>query len=114
MASDRLTQLLVFHESNPSDSFVSFALAKEFEKRGDDEKALHYYTQIVVNHPDYTGVYYHLGKLYERRNQFQAAYFTYKKGMEVARQQNDQHSLNELAGAKLSLGDEEDLEAQVR
>jgi Tfp pilus assembly protein PilF len=108
MDTKRLNQLLAFHTSNPKDEFILFALAKEFEKHDDDEKALHYYRQLLEHSPDYVGTYYHLGKLYERLLQPGAAFAAYKTGMEVARQKGDQHALNELAGAKLELGEDDD------
>jgi tetratricopeptide (TPR) repeat protein len=110
MSSTRLTQLLAFHESNPADSFVRFALAKEFELQGDDEKALQHYLHLVEKDPNYVGTYYHLGKLYEKLENFNKAFQAYKKGMEIALQEGDQHAYNELAAAKLNLGDDEDFD----
>ncbi len=96
--------------NNPTDSFLLFALAKEHEKQADDTTALSYYQQLLTNDPNYVGLYYHLGKLYERGAQFQKAWSTYTDGMLVARNANDQHALSELAGARLELGDEEDFQ----
>ncbi len=108
MSQTRLTQLLAFHESSPKDSFILFALGKEYENIGDDEKALRHYRQICEHEPNYVGVYYHLGKLYEKLGEPAQAFSTYKLGMEIARQENDQHAWNELAEAKLHLGDDDD------
>ena len=105
-----MNQLLAFHTSNPEDEFILFALAKEYEKHGDDEKALRHYQQLLEHSPNYVGTYYHLGKLYEKLQEPSQAFFTYKSGMEVARQQGDQHAFNELAGAKFNLGDDEDFD----
>lgn len=77
---------------------------------GELDKALHEFNLLLEKEEDYVGAYYHLGKLLEQLNQAEKAYFTYKKGMEVARKVNDQHALSELAGAKLNLGDEDDFE----
>ena len=110
MATKRLTQLFNFLESNPNDSFILFAIAKEYEKLADKEKALEYYLKLAETDPNYVGTYYHLGKLYEQFNQIKTAFFTYKKGMEFARKAGDQLSLRELAGAKLELGDDDDFE----
>ena len=106
----RLNQLLAFHEANPKDSFILFALAKEHEKIGDDDKALHYYLKIKEHEPGYVGVYYHLGKLYEKIGSANLAFSTYQTGIDVARQAGDQLALSELAEAKLMLGDDEDFE----
>jgi tetratricopeptide (TPR) repeat protein len=105
---NRLNQLMAFHESNPKDSFILFAIAKEHEKIGDDETALKYYLQLRQNDPGYVGLYYHLGKLYEKIGSVNLAFSTYQTGIDVARQAGDQHALSELAEAKLMLGDEED------
>lgn len=102
---DQLKQLL--HES-PNDSFLYFALAKEYEKLGDDEQALQWFEELRTRDPAYVGLYYHLGKVHERLTQPARAFRTYTAGMEIARQQGDQHALSELAGARLALGDEED------
>lgn len=110
MSSPRLQQLLTFLERSPKEPFIRFAIAKEYEKLGDFDQALHYYQLTVADSPDYVGTYYHLGKLQEQLNTPAEAWATYSTGMTVARQAGDQHSLSELAGARLELGDEEDFE----
>ncbi len=106
--SNRLTQIQTFLKDSPQDPFLHFALAKEYEKSGDTEKALTQYLYLTEKHENYVGTYYHLGKLYEVKQDFPTAFNTYKKGMEIAKAQGEQHAFNELAGAKLNLGDEED------
>ncbi|MEM0992229.1 MAG: tetratricopeptide repeat protein [Bacteroidota bacterium] len=103
MATNRLAQIAAFLEESPNDPFLIFALAKEHEKLGDEEKALHYYTVLVEKHTDYVGTYYHLGKLHERSENFEAALAVYQKGVNVAKQAGDQHALSELMGAKWEL-----------
>jgi len=110
MSSNRLTQLFNFLEGSPNDSFILFAIAKEYEKLKNTEKAFEYYLKLTGIDPDYVGTYYHLGKLYEEQQDFRTAFFTYKKGMDAAKKAGDQHALSELAGAKLSLGDDDDFE----
>jgi tetratricopeptide (TPR) repeat protein len=110
MMTPRLQQLYTFLKESPTDSFILFAIAKEYEKMGDKEKALGYYVGLKDLDPDYVGTYYHLGKLYESNEDFKTAFFTYKKGMEIAKKMGDQHAFNELAGAKLGVGDDEDFE----
>ena len=107
---NRLEQLQAFLADSPNDSFILFAIAKEYEGMGNQQKALEYYENLRQNAPEYIGTYYHLGKLLEQLEQPAQAFATYKVGMEVARKAGDQHSLSELAGAKLNLGDDEDFE----
>lgn len=110
MPDTRLKQLFSFLESSPNDAFITFAIAKEYENLNDLDKSLEYYLKLEQHTPDYVGTYYHLGKLYEMLEKFKEAFFTYKKGMQIAKKIGDQHALSELAGAKLNLGDDEDFE----
>lgn len=110
MSSPRLQQLLTFLEKTPKEPFLLFAVAKEYEKLQQRQDALQYYQQLVTDSPDYVGTYYHLGKLQEQLDQPAAAWKTYTQGIRVAQQAGDQHSLSELAGARLELGDEDDFE----
>ena len=43
----RLERLLGFHEASPNDTFVLFALAKEYEKLGDLENALKQFMNLL-------------------------------------------------------------------
>jgi len=101
----RLSQLQELLSENPNDSFVRFAIAKEYEKMGNEPQAFTYYQELLEKDPDYLGLYYHLGKWYERADDAGQAIQIYAKGMEVARKQGDQHALGELAGAKMMLAD---------
>lgn len=103
--SKRLEQLLQMLQNSPNEAFLRFAIAKEYEKQADWETALSYYLKIETDSPNYVGVYYHLGKIYEQLNQYEKALITYEKGMHVAKKAGDQHSLSELAGAKLEIED---------
>ncbi len=108
MSSSRLEQLLNFYNNTPDDPFILFALAKEYEKLDEQQKALEHYLKLYKTDPNYIGLYYHLGKLYEALSEERKAWDTYSEGIQRATQQGDQHARNELAGARLNLGDEED------
>ena len=106
--STRLSLLENMLAENPQDAFLLFAIAKEHEKESNQEQALAYYLQLRTLDPNYVGLYYHLGKLYERMEEAATAFRTYTEGMAVASRLRDQHAYNELAGARLALGDEDD------
>lgn len=110
MSTKRMEQLLQFLASKPKDSFLCFAVAKEYEKQENWDQALAYYLKIIEHDPNYVGTYYHLGKLYERLAEPEKAFAAYKSGMPIAKAAGDRQAYNELAGAKLNLGDEEDFE----
>jgi tetratricopeptide (TPR) repeat protein len=92
----RLEKLLNFLENEPDDPFLKYALATEYFNSKDWEKAISYYEDLLHNHPDYVGTYYHAGKLYEQMDRKDDAISTYQKGMEVARNAKDMHAFSEL------------------
>ncbi len=107
---DRLSQLLQYHEEDPDDPFVRFALAMEYLKRGDISRARAFLEGLLVDHPRYVGTYYHLGKLYEREGEKEKALEVYRKGIDVAMEIRDFHARAELQDALLQaegVGDEE-------
>ena len=93
---DQLNSLL---KSTPNDSFLQHALALENIKIGNDIEAKKLFEFILQREQNYVGSYYHLGKLLERNNEFEAASEIYKKGMAQAKAVKDNHSYNELQGA---------------
>lgn len=99
----RLQQLLELSASTPNDTFVLFALAKEYEGLDDSTQALDYYLQLQAADPNYVGLYYHLGKLYEQLEDRESALVAYASGIDVARNKGDLHALSELNGAKMNL-----------
>ena len=96
MQSNRLEKLLEFLQNEPEDEFLQYALATEYLRLNDTEKALQYYENLVKNHPDYVGTYYHLGKLYEALNRKDDAISTYEQGMDTAKRKRDNHAFSEL------------------
>ena len=105
----RLEQLKALASERPNDAFTLFALAKEYEKKGDLENALLNYRNITTNQQDYVGTYYHLGKLLEQDNQEDEALEVYKKGILIAQKIQDLHALAELKNALQNLEIEMDL-----
>ncbi len=96
MQANRLEKLLEFIKKEPGDPFLKYALATEYLRLGETDKALSYYEELVTKHPDYTGTYYHLGKLYEALGRRQDAINIYETGMKTTRAKNDNHAFAEL------------------
>ena len=101
--STRIPMLAKRVKENPDDSFSKFVLALELLKSNKITKARLLFEHIVKQDPDYIGVYYHLGRLYASLEENNLAISTYKKGIDVATAQQDQHSKNELMGALTTL-----------
>jgi len=95
----KIKQLAKQIKNNPGDSFSKFALALEFRKQGEFKKARILFEDILSSDPDYVGVYYHLGKLYEALEQLRDAQELYEKGIDVAEQQNEMRTKSELEEA---------------
>lgn len=92
----RLQKLLDFLSNEPNDPFLKYALATEYLNAKELDKAIGYYEDLLKNHSDYVGTYYHAGKLYEQINRKDDAIATYRKGMEVCRKAGDMHAFSEL------------------
>ncbi len=99
----RLQQLLSLLDQSPKDSFVRFAIAKEYESEGNPGKALEFYTELLDDDPDYVGAYFHLARLQAEQKDNEAAFKTYDKGIEVAKRLSDHHALSELMSARSNL-----------
>src|SRR6186713_1458289 len=96
---DRIEKIKEMMAANPNDSFLCHALALEYIKLGKDNDARKLFESILENEPGYIGGYYHLAKLLERSGETNGAVKVYEKGMEVAKEAGDNHSLSELRSA---------------
>ena len=96
---DRILKLYWFLKAAPQDSFLQHALALEYIKLGDDEKARGLFEEILNREPGYIGSYYHLAKLLERQEKTDEAVSVYEKGMDMALKAGDKHAFGELKGA---------------
>ena len=95
---DRIEKLKEFIAADPTDNFSKHALALEYIKLGEDKIARTFFEEILQQDPAYIGTYYHLGKLYERRNEKELAEKTYKEGMNRT-QGKELHTYSELQQA---------------
>ena len=96
MNSERVKQLLKFLQQEPEDPFILYALANEYLGH-DLEKSKEYFDQLLTHHPHYLPTYYHAGHLYLKLEEVTKARQIYEKGIDLARQQNDQLALRELS-----------------
>lgn len=101
--SSRISTLAKAVKEHPEDSFYKFTLALEMLKISELEKARILFESIRRDDPEYVGVYYHLAKLYVELGENKKALDTYKNGIKVAENQNDQHTKSELSAALMNL-----------
>ncbi len=105
--NDRLSALVGFLKEDPDDSFTRFAIAQEYRMRGNSERALHHFEELIEADPSYVGVYYHLGKLYEQLGRTDDAIATYENGVARAATENDAHARAELQNALMKMTNDE-------
>jgi tetratricopeptide (TPR) repeat protein len=105
---DRIEQLNEFLKDSPNDPFLHYALAQEWNKLGDIQLAQEKYEYLIKEHPNYVATYYHLGKLLQEKGEKENALEMYSRGIQVAQQVGEQHSLSELQSAKLELEFDDD------
>lgn len=92
----RLQKLFDFLENEPNDPFLKYAIATEYLSQNNLDIALTYFDNLMTQHPDYVGTYYHAGKLYERLDRKSEALVIYQKGMKIAKNAGDNHAYSEL------------------
>ena len=96
---ERLESLNKMLESNPDDLFLHYALAMEYLSAEEDILAAEKLEWIKSNAPEYLALYYQLAKLYEKMNEQEKAITIYELGIEVAKQQKETKTMNELRSA---------------
>lgn len=99
----KISQLAKNIQQDPSDTFSKFALALELLKDDQVEKAQLLFEAILKQDPGYLGVYYHLGKLYQRREMYSLAEEMFTKGIDLAENKNESRTKSELSEALLQL-----------
>lgn len=103
MEENRLVILQRMLASDPNDAFLRYAIAKEYESAGDTAAAIEMLESLRSENPDYTGLYYHLGKLYEKNDQPDIAISIYNEGIRITKSVGDMHALSELQNARTNL-----------
>ncbi len=86
-------------KTDPKDSFLTYALALEYEKEGKINDAIRIIEELMTEDPDYIGAYYKLGQLYEGRDNLEKARSIYQTGIKLADQQKDNKAKGELEEA---------------
>ena len=107
MNIERVKKLEEFLSQDPNDPFVIYALATEWIN-DDIQRSKQYFDQLISEHPDYIGTYYHAAQLYITLGQKDKAKQIFEKGIEVARKTGNHHALRELQNVYNELLYEED------
>lgn len=103
--NDRLQQLKALEKESPKDEFILYTIGLELLKSSEIDAEL-YFEKNRDNNPDYLANYYQLGKLKSELGKLSEAKSIIEEGIIVAKNQKNQHTLNEL---EFLLEDVEDL-----
>jgi Tfp pilus assembly protein PilF len=101
----RLQQIEGMLREDPNDPFLNYALALEYAKINEVEKAIVLIETILNKDENYLGAYYKLGKYYEETLQTEKAVAIYQKGIEIAEKQKNKKAQGELNEALQMLED---------
>ena len=98
MNKDRIKQLLNFLKETPNDPFLLYALATEYKEEV-PEKSKQLFDQLLKEHPNYIGTYYHAAALYADHFDRERAEAIYQLGIQKAQELQEAHALRELQNA---------------
>ena len=98
MSEQRLKMLIQFYEEDPEDPFNLYGLALEYQKT-DRNKSDELFTKLLTDFPQYVPSYYHAAKLKVELKQPEVALSIYRKGIEIAKQQDEKKAGQELRSA---------------
>jgi Tfp pilus assembly protein PilF len=101
--NDRINQLKKFLEEEPDDSFLRYAYALELNGQGEHALALQGLQSLLADDPSYLPAYYIAGKTAEVLGQTVLAKKCYEDGKNLAMEQGNSQTLNELNAALDSL-----------
>jgi tetratricopeptide (TPR) repeat protein len=94
------------HEELKDDPFIWFAIAKELEKTGAEEKAIIWFEKLVSLAPNEVGTYYHFAQLLSRQKKYKEAFQMILKGKEIGILQKDMHAVSELNRLQFDIEEE--------
>lgn len=92
----RVSEIKKMLKTDPNDSFLTYALALEYEKAEQPKEAVKVIENLIGRDPNYLGAYYKLGKLYEQGNKLEKAKKVYITGIKLADEKNDYKTKGEL------------------
>ena len=105
MTNKRIELIQKMLQENPNDCFLNYASALEYAKEGNSKLAIEIMEKLVKQDQNYLATYYQLGKLYEQEDQVEKALVVFKKGIIIAKQQENIKAIGELEEALMILDD---------
>lgn len=108
--ANRLDQLFHFLLLDENDAFTLYSIGYEYMQLEEFDKAIIYFERLRKKQASYTGVYFHLGKCYEKLGKPELGMEIFQKGLAICEAAKDTHAYAELKNLiqNRELGIEED------
>ena len=94
--SERLQSLLELYKKDPNDPFIAYGIALEYISAMNYEEAEKILSEIITKDPDYVPAYMQLARVKENLYKIEEAKNTYKKGIEIAKKNNEMRTAGEM------------------
>jgi tetratricopeptide (TPR) repeat protein len=94
---DRITQLLGFLAQSPKDPFSYYALALEYQSRGNYAEAASYFKMLLSDFPDYVPAYHMYAQVLAESGKKAEAVEVLETGIEKATTAKDNHAASEMS-----------------
>lgn len=90
-------------KANPSDAFLSYGLALEMLKEGDQTAGVEQLKRVIEHHPDYHAAHFQLGQTLAHSGEVEEARAWLEQGIDAARRSGDTHAADEMEGLLMTL-----------
>ena len=94
--TDRLQELMAFHEAAPEDDFATYAIAQEYIKAGDPDEALRWIEKTIQIKPDHAYAYTQPACVLSTSGRADQARQAVADGLEAAHRGGDSKAASEL------------------
>lgn len=102
--TDRLAQLLTFHEADPTDTFCTYGIAMEHAKRGETAQAIDWLDRTLRLDANHAYAYYQKASLLNGLGRVDEAKHVVVEGQAAAKRAGDTHAAQELEVLMSSFG----------
>ena len=103
MTNSKLQFLQKSIEEDPRNAFAHFALAREYLKINEREKARVKYDYLIQQFPEYGGTYYHYAIHLLEEDEMESAHRVIDQGIKILKQNNESHLLSELLALRAQI-----------
>ncbi len=95
-AKTRRQQLEELIADDPDDALSRYFLAMDYAGAGENEEAYRRFEELFARTPDYVPAYLQAGQLLVRMGQPAQAAEVFRRGIQTARRQGDEHAAGEM------------------